>query len=156
MIIPHLPDNSRVWFFGANMLLDSQQTETLCQRLDLFVSDWKAHGAELRAGYTLLHDSILIVAVDQSVAAPTGCSIDKVFKLLNDFPVDFFQRLTVWQPFCNTAKIFSINAAQVAFMSKEIDVHTLVINPLIQTLGEARERLYIPLSESWAYAKISQ
>ena len=156
MIIPHLPDNSRVWFFGANMLLDSQQIENLYQMLDLFVSDWKAHGTDLRAGYTLLHDSILMVAVDQSVAAPTGCSIDKVFKLLNDFPVDFFQRLILWQPFCNTSKIFSINAAQEALMSKEIDRHTLVINPLIQTLGESRERLYIPLFESWAYAKISQ
>lgn len=156
MIIPHLPDNSRIWFFGADVLLDSQQVETLSQKLDDFVSDWKAHGAELRAGYALLHDSILIVAVDQSVAAPSGCSIDKVFKLLNDFPVDFFQRLILWQPFCNTSKVFTISDAQQALKSNEIDVHTRVINPIIQTLGEARERLYIPLSESWAYAKISQ
>lgn len=155
MIIPHLPDNSRVWFFGSDVLLDAQQIEILSQKLGEFVSDWKAHGTDLRAGYALLHDSILIVAVDQSVAAPSGCSIDKVFKLLNDFPVDFLQRLMLWQPFCNTSKIFTINEAQKALMSKEIDVHTRVINSLIQTLGEARERLYIPLFESWAYAKIS-
>jgi hypothetical protein len=32
----------------------------------------------------------------------------------------------------------------------------MVINSLVSSLGEARERLYVPLKESWAWGKIQK
>ena len=156
MIIPELPNHSRVLIFGSNRLLESHEKEALGQLMDEFVSDWKAHGASITASYTLIHDSILIVAVDESVTPPSGCSIDKVFKLLTAFQVDFLQRMLIWQPFCNTSKIVTLVEAKEALEAKIIDLETMVINSLVSSLGEARERLYIPLKESWAWGKIQK
>ncbi len=150
-----MPGHCRVWCFGAAHVLTAQQIQELSIQMDQFVSDWQAHGADLTASYALLHDAFLIVAVDETVTPPSGCSIDKVFKLLRDFPVDFFQRLRIWQPFCNTAKVFNLDEAKRGFSEKLIDSNTLVLNPLVATLHEAREQLYIPLSQSWAFPKIT-
>ena len=54
MIIPELPNHSRVWIFGSNRLLESHEKEALGQLMDEFVSDWKAHGASITASYTLI------------------------------------------------------------------------------------------------------
>lgn len=154
MILPELPENSRVWIFGASQLLELAQIEALRSQLDQFVSDWTAHGSRLSAGYAVLHDSILIVAVDETVAPPSGCSIDKVFKLLEAFPVDFLQRMLVWQPFCNTSKILTLPQIKSSFQDNIMDRETIVINTMLTNLREVRERLYIPLKDSWAFGKI--
>jgi len=155
MIIPGLPGNSRVWFFGASELIDESEKEKLKSELDKFVSDWKAHGADLVADYEILHDSILIVAVDESATPPTGCSIDKVFALLKSFETDWFQRTLIWQPFCNTSKILSLSQAKDGIEMSRLDGETIVVNSMISTLNEAREKLYIPLKDCWAFAKIT-
>ncbi len=154
MMMPQMPGNSRVWCFGAAQVLSPLHLQDLSSKMDAFVADWQAHGADLSAAYTIIHDSFLIVAVDESITPPSGCSIDKVFKLLANFPIDFLQRLRIWQPFCNTAHVFNLEDAKLAFKEKQIDMHTLVLNPLVATLEEARENLYIPLSQSWAFSKI--
>lgn len=155
MIISQLPENSRVWFFGASTLIEEPEKIQLISKLDLFVSDWKAHGSDLVAGYEILHDSILLVAVDESVTPPTGCSIDKVFKLLESMETDWFQRLLIWQPFCNTSKILSLSEAKEVYIKRELDGETIVANTMVSTLKEAREQLYIPFKNSWAFAKIN-
>lgn len=154
MILPELPENSRVWIFGAAQLLEATHLDLLKTQMDKFVSDWSAHGAQLSAGYSILHDSILIVAVDENVAPPTGCSIDKVFKLLGNFPVDFLQRMLVWQPFCNTSKVFTLAQVKESVQSKILDGETIVINTMVTNLRDVRERLYIPFKDSWAFGKL--
>ena len=62
--------------------------------------------------------------------------------------------MCIWQPFCNTSKIFTLVEAKEALKAKIIDLETMVINSLVSSLREARERLYIPLKESWAFGKI--
>lgn len=155
-MIHHLPGNSRVWFFGANRMLEAQEIDHLKSQLDAFTQDWTAHGAELSAGYEIVHDIAVIIAVDETVAAPSGCSIDKAFKLLENTGIDFFQRQLIWQPFCNTAKIFDIPSAKQAFADRLIDENTQVLNSLVTNLSQAREHLYLPLAQSWAYTKISR
>jgi len=90
MIISHLPNQSRTWFFGASRILTPKEIETLREDLHSLVSNWKSHGTRLSAGFEILHESIIIVAVDESIESPSGCSIDKVFGLLKDQDVDFF------------------------------------------------------------------
>lgn len=154
MILPELPGNSRVWIFGASQLLESEQIDLLKTQMDKFVSDWSAHGAQLSAGYSILHDSILIVAVDENVTLPSGCSIDKVFKLLSAFPVDFLQRMLVWQPFCNTSKILTLAQIKENYESNILDGETVVINTMVTNLRDVREHLYIPFKNTWAFGKI--
>lgn len=155
MILPHLPNESRVWFFGASRILLPAEIDVLNEQLNTLVSNWKSHGASLSAGFEILHESILIVAIDQSVESPSGCSIDKIFGLLKDQQIDFFQRSLVWRPYCNTTEILTLAEFKTAFDKEELFDDTLVVNSLVENLHQARENLYIPFSKHWAYKKIN-
>jgi hypothetical protein len=145
VLLANLPAHSRLWFFGAHRILSEHEIEVLNQAMSAFV-------------YSIQHEAILIVGVDESVAPPTGCSIDKVFQLLKDFQsqtgVDFFQRTLIWEAFCNTTEIYTIDTAKQALESGRLKSNTLILNPLITQLIQARESMYIPLNESWAAPKL--
>ena len=81
-LLPSMPDASRVWMFGAQRFLTPDEANHLQAEMSHFVSGWQAHGKDLLAGFWLLLNNVLVVAVDESKEPPSGCSIDKVFKLL--------------------------------------------------------------------------
>ena len=154
MSLERLPDNSRVWLFGSDRLLNDEEKSSLSIELQEFVSSWKAHGAELAASFEILHDCILIVAVDESVTPPTGCSIDKVFKLLEKQASNWFNRLLIWRAFCNTAKIYTVDELQLALEASEVDRDTIIINSTVRSLTEVRKSLYISINDSWVSSKL--
>jgi hypothetical protein len=155
MIIPHLPGHSRVWFFGANRILTADEIAEFNVQLTKFVSDWKAHGAAISAGYEIMHESIIIIAADETQAAPSGCSIDKAFGLLKASGIDFFQRQLIWRAFCNTSEIFTLNEAAEQLKSNNFTPQTLIINSMVTNLEQVRNQFYIPLGESWASKKLN-
>jgi hypothetical protein len=77
-----LPDSSRVWVFGSDKLLTEEGTKLLLDGVDAHLADWKAHGAPLTVGREWRDGRFLIVAVDQSTAGASGCSIDGLFRVL--------------------------------------------------------------------------
>ena len=79
-----LPDSSRVWVFGADKPLAEEGATQLLGDVDRYLADWKAHGAPLTVGREWRDGRFLVVAVDQSTAGATGCSIDGLFRLLQD------------------------------------------------------------------------
>ena len=79
-----LPDSSRVWVFGADKPLAEEGAKPLLDEVDHYLADWKAHGAPLTVAREWRDGRFLVVAVDQSTAGATGCSIDGLFRLLQD------------------------------------------------------------------------
>lgn len=77
-----LPDASRVWIFGSDRPLSEAGTTALLRGVDEHLAQWKAHGAPLTVGSQLRDARFLVVAVDQSTAGATGCSIDSLFRVL--------------------------------------------------------------------------
>ena len=68
-----------------------------------FVEGWNAHGQKLTAGFDFLHGHFLILAVDESDHAASGCSIDSSVGLIRDlsarFEIDFLNRtkVAIWE-----------------------------------------------------------
>ena len=77
-----LPDSARVWVFGSDKPLSDDGTKALLEGVDLHLADWKAHGAPLTVAREWRDGRFLVVAVDQSTAGATGCSIDGLFRVL--------------------------------------------------------------------------
>ncbi|MBU6324456.1 MAG: hypothetical protein KJS92_03125 [Bacteroidetes bacterium] len=94
-----LPPHARLWLFLADQPLSQNQELRLRHELSAFTGNWKSHGHSLSAGFEILHRQIIVIAVDQQAEAPSGCSIDKAFRLLQEFgrteQLDFFNRLLV-------------------------------------------------------------
>ncbi len=77
-----LPDSARVWIFGSDTQLSDDAVATLMRDVGDHLANWKAHGEPLTVGSQLLDDRFLVVAVDQSTAGASGCSIDGLFRVL--------------------------------------------------------------------------
>jgi hypothetical protein len=76
-----LPDASRVWVFGSDKPLSDEGTKALLDGVDRHLADWKAHGAPLTVSREWRDGRFLVVAVDQSTAGASGCSIDGLFRV---------------------------------------------------------------------------
>ena len=91
---------SRMWFYGLQQPLTDAQAAVLRELMNDFVGQWKAHGAQLAAAYSLIGNQCLILAVDERQQQATGCSIDKSVHLLMEFGqqygIDFFNRMLVF------------------------------------------------------------
>jgi hypothetical protein len=77
-----LPDAARVWVFGSDRPLTQDETTALLKGVDEHLVDWKAHGEPLTVGRQFRDERFLVVAVDQSTAGASGCSIDGLFRVL--------------------------------------------------------------------------
>ena len=158
MSLKYLPDASRLWLFAANRPMEDNELEQLNNLLTDFVSGWKAHGSDLSAGFDVVHKGIVVVAVDESVAPPSGCSIDKVFRLLKEFGdqhgLDFFNRLNLVKPNCNSMAVFSRADAEAALRDKVLGAYDLVLNPEIATLKDFRSGYLQPFNQNWLGQKL--
>lgn len=77
-----LPDDARVWVFGAAGEMTSAASERLLDAVDDFLDDWNAHGSPLVCAREWRDNRFLAVGVDQSTAGASGCSIDGLFRTL--------------------------------------------------------------------------
>lgn len=71
-----LADTSRAWIFGTRAEPEPGASARLLEATREFLGDWAAHRRDLRAGLGWLHGRFLVVAVDESRAPASGCSID--------------------------------------------------------------------------------
>ncbi len=145
--------SSRIWFYGLTQPLSLAQSEELVQLMDEFVSQWKAHGAQLAAAYQWINHQFLIIAVDEGQQQATGCSIDKSVHLLQEFgakhSVDFFNRMLVHAQTGEGFISYSTATLKAAIAEGLVDENTPVMHTTANTLGEIGSGL-IPLKESWA------
>jgi hypothetical protein len=77
-----LPDEARVWVFGAANAIDEPKAARLLGAVDDFLEQWHAHGSPLLCARDWRDDHFLAIGVDQSTAGASGCSIDGLFRTL--------------------------------------------------------------------------
>jgi hypothetical protein len=77
-----LPDDARVWVFGAAAEVDEIDATRLLAAVDSFLFQWKAHGHPLTCAREWRNDRFLVVGVDQRTEGASGCSIDGLFRTL--------------------------------------------------------------------------
>lgn len=77
-----LPDSARVWVFGADREIAGAPADTLLAEVDGFLAGWKAHGVPLRCAREWRDDRFLAIGVDVNAENASGCSIDGLFRTL--------------------------------------------------------------------------
>jgi len=149
-----LPDSARTWVFGADKTLDGSASEKLLIEVDRFLSQWKAHGSPLTVGRDWTYGRFLTVAVDQSTAGASGCSIDGLFRSLRALEPKLGASLvTSGLLFYRGPKrdVESVDREQFAALSANgtIGPDTRVFDPTVTSLGEWRARFELNAGESW-------
>jgi hypothetical protein len=152
--IEDLPNNARTWVFGADRDLDKGATDLLLNEVDRFLSQWHAHGSPLTAARDWKYGRFLTVAVDQSTAGASGCSIDGLFRSLKAMEPRLGASLvTSGLVFYRDKKgtIESVDRTRFTQLSAEgkINRRTKVFDPTVTTLGEWRARFELDAAHSW-------
>lgn len=156
-----LPDSSRTWVFGSDSTLDESKSKVLMKEVDAFLHQWKAHGEELTTGRNWKYGRFLTVAVDQSTAGASGCSIDGLFRALKSLESKLGASLV------NSGLIFycdedgqvqSVDRDQFAALGGEgkIGPRTRVFDATVTSLAEWRARFELDLKDSWHGRLIKQ
>jgi hypothetical protein len=96
--IEQMPDHSRVWVYQANRPFSTSEIQAIENYLAPALTQWAAHGAGLNASYEIRFQQVIVIAVDETINAASGCSIDastRWFKEMGaELGVDFFDRST--------------------------------------------------------------
>ena len=150
-----LPDEARLWCFGASRVLDDAEAENVRNEMERFVEEWTAHRRDLRAGFTLADHRFLLVAVDESLTGASGCSIDALMGQLRTLgtllSADFLDSLPVWfRAADGSVEMFSradfADSARAGRVSGETPVFDLTAG----RLADLREgRFEAPASLTW-------
>ena len=148
-----LPDSSRIWIYQANRSFTEDEIKEIEGKLDTFIRDWTAHGADLKAGYDLRYKRFIVIALDQSLNQATGCSIDASVRFIQqmeqDYNVDLMDKMNVsfkqgefvaYKPLLEFKKMAK---------NKSVSPNTIVFNNLVTNIAEYKTSWEVPAHDSW-------
>ncbi len=154
-----LSDTSRVWVYQADRNFTEKEEQEINQQISIFVVEWAAHGAALKAYGRVYHNRFVALFVDQSQASASGCSIDSSVKLIRmleeKYKVDFFDRMSVtYIDEENQIKSFKIKDVNACLETGAINLETKVFNNLVDTKAKFESEWMQSLKDTWLATKI--
>lgn len=153
--LTELPGTARVWIYGTDRRLPEAEREAVLSDLRAFVDAWTAHGAALRAGADWIEGRFAVIAVDETSAPASGCSIDAMVRRLAAIETRYgCSLLDGTRVFYRDESGAIEGCDRAAFGARAaagtIGADTPVFDPTIETLGQLRAgRLERPLARSW-------
>lgn len=149
-----LPDSSRIWIFGSDRPVTGSAAEKLLAEVDQFLDAWRAHGQPLRCSRLWTDHRFLVIGVDQSDAHASGCSIDGLFRRLQQLEGTIGARLVgggrvYYRDHSGAAQ--SVDRADLDNLVArgEVGSDTVVFDTSITDLGEWRAGFERPARKTW-------
>ena len=149
-----LPDDSRVWVFGATAPLDEIDAAKMLAAVDAFLLQWKAHGHPLTCAREWRDERFLAIGVDQSTEGASGCSIDGLFRTLQGL------EKAVGASLVGGGNVFfrdplglvhGIPRADFELLSKQgvVSASTPVFDTTVTSMGDYRARFERAAGDGW-------
>lgn len=150
-MLDQLAPQSRVWIFQSTRKLSEFEERFIRQKMDQFIPGWAAHGSNLFGGYDLLEAHFLVVAVDESNAMASGCSVDKLMHMVQEIgkEIDFMNRLMIAYEVENTIRFVPMDEFKALIRTGEITEETVVFNNLVPTKEAFDNSWRTTVQNSW-------
>ncbi|OYU97341.1 MAG: ABC transporter ATPase [Bacteroidetes bacterium B1(2017)] len=149
----NLEASSRVWVYAADRTFTASECEAIEQKLQNFTATWTAHDMPLQASAKIVDARLIVLAVNESFHAVSGCGIDKSVQLIKElgatYKVDLFNRMQVLVKKENQLVSYNKATLQAELDAGNVNEHTLVFNPMVQTLGDLEQSIFVPLNRFW-------
>ena len=148
-----LTETARVWIYQANRSFSEEELVEISTALDRFVSEWTAHGSDLKAGYEIKYKRFIVIALDQDYASASGCSIDAsvhfIQQLEKEYNVDLLDKMNVSYKQGAYIAYKTLQDFKKMAKDKAISKNTIVFNNLVTNKYEYVNHWEVPASESW-------
>ena len=155
-----LPDDARVWVFGAAEEMEPTARLQLLDAVDEYLAQWHAHGEPLRCARDWRDERFLAIGVDQSTAGASGFSIDGLFRTIARLEPELGTKLLgggrVYYR-AGDGRIASTTRPAFVALARAGDVgpETPVFDTSITTASAWREAFERPMRESWHASLLS-
>ena len=152
--IDSIASESRIWIYSAERALTNEEANVVRNEIQTFVKEWVSHRQELKAAADVLHNRFLVIAVDESQAEASGCSIDgsvnKIKEIGAQIEVDFFNRMRFsYRDEQGNIQTVSKEEFKDLYHRDKIGNDAIVFDTLIKEVGELRQIFERPLEDSW-------
>ncbi|AYQ31296.1 hypothetical protein [Runella sp. SP2] len=144
---------ARVWIYQANRNLTDDEVGTLTETLKAALEGWEAHGEALTASGKIFHHRFVVIAVDESETLPSGCSIDKSTRWLQEIGprlnVDFFDRSLAYLDAQGNIQTVPVSDIKNAVLNEEIEPNTTVFDNTVATKAQWMSRWKTRADHTW-------
>lgn len=148
-----LPEESRVWIYQANRSFTPEEIADIENKLNVFIENWTAHGSDLQAGYLIKYKRFIVLGLNQSLNAATGCSIDAsvhfIQQLEKEYNVDLMDKMNVSYKQGEFIAYKPLTDFKKMAKQRAVSKNTIVFNNLVNNIAEFKENWEVPASESW-------
>ena len=145
MKLDNFPDNSRIWIYTSNRIVSEADQQEMSGPVRDFLEKWAAHGTQLAAAGAWLNGYQLVIALDESVAGASGCSIDAQTRFMRqlgeEYSIDWFDRMSmIIEEEGKTERI--------SFFELADHPEAFLYDSLVQRLGDIRGEWPVPMTKS--------
>ncbi len=148
-----LSETSRVWIYQSNRSFSETELIEIHKKTEAFITQWTAHGADLKSGFEIKYKRFICIALDQTLNSATGCSIDASVHFMQElekaYDVNLLDRINVsykqgeyiaYKPLADFKKMAK---------NRAVSPNTVVFNNLVTNIAEYRTHWEVPAKESW-------
>ncbi|NNF05278.1 MAG: ABC transporter ATPase [Candidatus Eisenbacteria bacterium] len=149
-----LPDSARLWFFPASRSLEPAELTKLNTVVEESLAAWNAHGSPVTWGYKVIYDQFLVVGVDETKTALSGCSIDscvhQIQKLEPQLETSFLDNSRVFYRQADRLHVTDRPGFRSLAESGAVTGDTVVFNNIIPSMAEFRRGQWeVEAKSSW-------
>jgi len=151
-----MPDTCRIWLYQSSCSLTEDQVNYIESEGRKFCDTWTSHQQPMSAEVKVFYGAVLMIILDESKATASGCGIDKSVGFVRAMEQycgnDFFDRMRMVFPSEGSDGILILSVKDLpAYLDKSIITpDSMVVNAIVQNLGEFRRDGIIPFNESWS------
>lgn len=148
-----MPDTARLWIYQISRKLDANEVMFVKNTTERFLSQWQAHGQDLKASYKIAYDQFFIISVDESFSQASGCSIDSSVHLIqaleNELKVSFMTTSQVAFLVEDEINLFPFNNLKEQISNQVIHPKTKVFDNTVKNLAEFKQKWLVESENSW-------
>ena len=145
--------SSRVWVYQAVRRFSEQEADYISSKLTGFLSNWQAHGQDLRASFLIKYDQFIVIAVDEGANMATGCSIDASVHLLQqlekELHLELMNKMLISYRDGSEIATISMKEFKEYVADQRVDGETIVFNNLVNSKAAFDSDWEISASRSW-------
>ncbi|WP_066218433.1 ABC transporter ATPase [Formosa haliotis] len=148
-----LPETSKVWIYQANRSFSDQELDEIKSKIEVFLENWTAHGADLSAGYDIKYKRFIVIGLNQDINKASGCSLDAsvhfIQQLEKEYNVDLLDKMNVSYKQGEFVAYKTLTEFRKMAKDKAVSKNTIVFNNLVNNIAEYKENWEVPASDSW-------
>lgn len=148
-----MPDNARLWIYQAERKLTQEEVQLVKANTEAFLTQWRAHGQDLKSSFTIEYDQFLVISVDESFSQASGCSIDASVHLIQGLEsaigISFMTTSQVAFLQDDEINLYPFNQLKSKVKEKVISPETLVFDNTVKNVAEFKAKWLKESGQTW-------